>query len=225
MEFKITLVFKYLLSVVYLSASTISFAAPQPEELDFIGGGYVDGEYRCFSEPCFSLHKGKGAASANIRPFEIREWLPRRGDRWACQNAYTDLLERTSQSKVSFFNNKNDCKLIKAGEWLDTYTGKSIDGMNNIAVDQRISLKEAHLSGGAFWTRDRRMAFAYHPANLVPVSAAQKKARDGRPASEWMPEDKSTWCDYIVHREIVARHFKLIVPMKETLYGKEIKKL
>ena len=59
MEFKITLVFKYLLSVVYLSASTISFAAPQPEELDFIGGGYVDGEYRCFSEPCFSLHKGR----------------------------------------------------------------------------------------------------------------------------------------------------------------------
>ena len=226
MEIKTTTVFKYVLSLAcFLFATTnISFAS-QSTKLDFIGGAYVNGEYRCYVEPCFSLHKGKGAASARIRPFEIREWLPRQGDQWACQNAYTDLLEKASLSPVRFFKNKNGCKLIQSGEWLDTYTGKPIDGMTNIAVDQRISLKEAHLYGGAFWTRARRMAFANHPMNLVPVSAAQKKSRDGRSANEWMPEEKSSWCDYIVYREIVSRHFKLIVPLAEKLHGKEVKKL
>lgn len=225
-EFGKIIAFKYALNLAcLLLVSHCSFAATPPKDLDFIGGGYVDGEYRCYSEPCFSLHQGKGAASARIRPFEVREWLPRQGDKWACQNAYTAMLENTSLSEVRFFRNKNACKLIRAGEWLDTYTGKPIEGMKNIAVDQRISLKEAHLYGGAFWTRARRMAFAYHPMNLVPVSAAQKKERGGRSASKWMPEEKSTWCDYIVYREIVSRHFKLIVPLAEKLYEKEIKKL
>jgi len=223
MELKL---FKKVVAVTYLLlVSLFSFAEERPEELDFIGGGYVDGEYRCYSEPCFSLHKGKGAASANVRPFEVREWLPRRGDEWSCQNAYTNMLEKTSLSKVSFFKSKNGCKLISAGEWLDIYTGKPIDGMKNLAVDQRISLKEAHLYGGAFWTRARRMAFAYHPMNLVQVSSAQKKIRDGRSASKWMPEDKSTWCDYIVYREIVSRHFKLIIPLAEKAQENKIKKL
>jgi len=225
-EFGVVIKFKCVLCLVcLLLVSHFSFADTPSKKLDFIGGGYVDGEYRCYSEPCFSLHKGKGAASARVRPFEVREWLPRQGGQWACQNAYTDMLENTSLSEVRFFRNKNGCKLIRTGEWLDTYTGKPIEGMSNIAVDQRISLKEAHFYGGAFWTRARRMAFANHPMNLVPVSAAQKKARNGRSASEWMPEEKSSWCDYIVYREIVSRHFKLIVPLAEKLYEKEIKKL
>jgi hypothetical protein len=226
MGFKVITVFKYILGASFcLLVSQFCFADTAPVELDFIGGGYVDGEYRCYSEPCFSLHKGKGAASANVRSFEIREWLPRRGDEWACQNAYTDMLEKTSLSEVKFFKSKSGCKLIRSGEWLDAYTGELIDGMKNIAIDQRISLKEAHLYGGAFWSRERRMAFAYHPQNLIPVSSAQKNDRGGRSASEWMPEDKSTWCDYIVYREIISRHFKLIIPLAEKEHENKIKKL
>lgn len=218
--------FKRKLTYVFFFAFTsLCIAETMPDELDFIGGGYVDGEYRCYAEPCFSLHRGKAAASAKVRPFEIREWLPRRGDEWACQDAYTDMLEEKSLVDVQFFKNKNGCKLIRSGEWTDSYTGKAVDGMVNIAVDQRISLKEAHYYGGAFWSRERRMAFAYHPMNLLPVSAATKKARNGRPASDWMPEDKSSWCDYIVYREIVARHFKLIIPTIEITHEDKIKKL
>ena len=215
-----------LLQVLSLLLINISFvsAEPVPENIDFIGGYYKNGEYLCYSEPCFSIHRGKGAAAANVRPFEIREWLPRRGDEWSCQQAYTEVLAKASQIKPSFFK-KDECTLILNGKWLDTYTGDSIDGLRSIAVDQRISLKEAHHYGGAFWTRAQRMMFAYSPMNLIPVSASQKKARNGRSASVWMPEDKSTWCDYIIHRDIVARHFNLIIPMSEQLYGKEIKKL
>ncbi|MFT7185079.1 MAG: hypothetical protein ACI84K_000451 [Pseudohongiellaceae bacterium] len=226
MGYKVITVFKNILNVAFcLLVSQFCFAGAAPLALDFIGGAYVNGEYRCYSEPCFSLHKGKAAASANVRTFEIREWLPRRGDEWACQNAYTDMLEKTSITDVKFFKSQSGCKLIRLGEWRDAYTGELIDGMKNIAVDQRISLKEAHLYGGAFWSRERRMAFAYHPLNLMPVSSAQKSLRDGRSASEWMPEDKSTWCDYIVYREIVSRNFKLILPLEETLHENKIKKL
>ena len=224
--FKVIIMLKFFLSfTLILLANTASFADSLPQELDFIGGGYVDGEYRCYAEPCFSLHRGKGAASANIRPFEVREWLPRRGDQWACQDAYTAMLAEASLSNVEFFTNKNGCKLIKSGEWLDVYTKKPIEGMKNIAVDQRISLKEAHYYGGAFWSRKRKMAFAYHPMNLIPVSVKEKKLRAGRSASKWMPEDKSTWCDYIVFREIVSRHFKLIIPFAEKEHNNKIKNL
>jgi len=218
---------KYITGIIccflFFSAGLV-FAQTPPENLDFIGGYYENGEYRCYSEPCFSLHRGKGAASARIRPFEIREWLPRRGDKWSCQQAYTEMLSKTSQVEVSLFKKKS-CKLISNGKWKDTYTGKMIDGMKTIAVDQRISLKEAHHYGGAFWTRPQRMAFAYSPMNLIPVSTTQKRDRNGRSASAWMPDDKSTWCDYIVHREIVARQFKLIIPSSEKMYEKKIKKL
>jgi hypothetical protein len=226
MSYEVNAVFKFILIVAAgLLLSQLSFADDEPVELDFIGGGYVNGEYRCLAEPCFSLHRGKGAASASVRPFDMREWLPRRGDEWACQNAYTDMLESTSLSDVVFFKSKSGCKLIRSGEWRDTYTGELVDGMQNIAVDQRISLKEAHFYGGAFWSRERRMAFAYHPLNLMPVSSAQKSVRGGRSASEWMPGDKSTWCDYIVHREIISRYFKLIIPLDETTHNDKIKKL
>jgi len=70
--FRIVIKFKYVLSLVcLLLINHYSFAETLPKELDFIGGGYVGGEYRCYAEPCFSLHKGKGAASARVRPFEV----------------------------------------------------------------------------------------------------------------------------------------------------------
>lgn len=198
--------------------------AELPEELDLIGGYYENGEYRCYSEPCFSLHQGKEAASSRVKPFKLSAWLPKRNSKWSCQQAFTQVLAETSLTKVSYFK-KNNCLLLSSGEWKDSYTGEHIDSMETIGVDQLISLKEAHQYGGEIWSRDKRMNFAYFPDNLIPVSITQKSERNGRPASEWMPPNKAFWCDYIVQRDIVVRLFRIRMPKHEKAHAQKIKQL
>jgi hypothetical protein len=72
MGFKVITVFKYILGASFcLLVSQLCFADTAPVELDFIGGGYVDGEYRCYSEPCFSLHKGKVQLQQMLDPLKL----------------------------------------------------------------------------------------------------------------------------------------------------------
>jgi len=199
-----------------------AFAEP-PEKLDFIGGYYENGVYKCYSEPCFRIHKGKEAALSRIRPFDVREWLPKRGSKNACQQGYTRMLAHTSQKPVAYLE-KGQCQYVVDGEWIDSYTLKNVN-VSNIAIDQRISLEEAHRYGGSTWPRSKRMQFAYAQENLIPVSKESKKLRKGQSASQWMPQNKGTWCDYIVRRDIVARKFKLHFPENEKEYNKKIKTL
>jgi len=199
-----------------------AFSEP-PEKLDFIGGYYEDGVYKCYSEPCFSIHKGKEAALSRIRPFDIREWLPKRGSKNACQQGYTRMLAETSQKEVEYLE-KGQCKYVVNGEWIDSYTGRSVS-VSDIAIDQRVSLEEAHRYGGSTWSRNKRMLFAYDQDNLIAVSKESKVQRKGQSASQWMPQNLGAWCDYIVRRDIVARKFRLHLPVNEKEYNKKIKTL
>jgi len=216
---------KTVLVVVFTCASLLSsclvFAEP-PENLDFIGGYYEDGQYHCYSEPCFTIHKGTEAAIAKIRPFNPREWANKRGN--TCQKTYTQVLAETSQIEISYAK-KNECVFVTNGQWLDPYTNKVVDGVRSIALDQRISLQEAHYYGGSGWPRSKRMAFKNDPMNLLPVSIEQKRDRNGRPGTQWMPQNKAYWCDYVVHREIVARQYDLRPPKHERDFNKEMKVL
>lgn len=212
------------LSILLIISSLIApsvLAEEAPPELDFIGGYYENGEYKCFSEPCFTIHKGTDAAAARIRPFSPREWQAQRGE---CQKSYTQVLADTSQVEIKYAVHE-DCAFVVAGQWIDAYTGKTIDDIREIALDHRVSPQEAHYWGAAFWSPSQRMELLNDPLNLVPVSINQIKARKGRSPEQWMPERKAYWCDYIVHREIVLRKYQLRASREARDFDHKIKTL
>jgi hypothetical protein len=216
----VTLLSLFLFFLLALGYSASALSEP-PADLDFIGGYYDKGEYKCFSEPCFTIHRGTEAAAERNRPFDHRDWVPRTR---SCQKAFTKVLADTSVVPISYAK-KGDCAFVVKGEWLNPYNGERITKMRDIALDQRVSYKEVHRYGGAYWSRVQRMALVNDPLNLVPVSRAQKKARDGKPPSQWMPEEKRYWCDYIVHREIIQRKYSLFLPRNEREEQERIKTL
>lgn len=213
----IRLFFVILLTGLYASAAL----AEEIPALDFIGGYYENGEYKCFSEPCFTIHKGTDAAASRVRPFSPREWQAPRGE---CQKSYTQVLADTSLVEIKYAVHE-DCAFVVSGQWLDAYTGKTVDDIRVIALDHRVSPQEAHYWGAAYWSQAQRMELLNDPLNLVPVSIDQIKARKGRSPEEWMPEQKSYWCDYIVHREIVIRKYQLRPPKEVRDFDHNIKNL
>jgi hypothetical protein len=213
--------FQRLLTFVLVGViSTITLAEEAPE-LDFIGGYYENGEYRCYSEPCFTIHRGTDAAASRVRPFAPQDWQAKRGE---CQTSYTHVLAERSLKEPKYAKHE-DCVFVISGEWEDAYTGQKIDDIRVIALDHRISPYEAHYWGAAFWSPAQRIELLNDPANLVPVSIEQIKARKGKPPTEWMPDRKDYWCDYIVHREIVVRKYQLRPPKEVRDFDHEIKKL
>ena len=196
--------------LVFVSLVSSAVHADSEPELDFIGGYYENGEYRCYSEPCFTIHKGTDAASSRIRPFSPKDWQAKRGE---CQKSYTQVLADTSLKEIKYAMHE-ECAFVVAGQWQDAYTGEVIDDIRVIALDHRISPYEAHFWGAAYWSSAQRKALMNDPINLVPVSIEQIKLRRGKSPTEWMPELKDYWCDYIVHREIVVRKYNLR-PTKE----------
>lgn len=218
--FKRLLPMHFLLLLPYILFSSIAIAE-EPPELDFIGGYYEDGEYRCFSEPCFTIHRGTDAAAARIRPFVPRDWQARRGE---CQKAYTKILSNTSLTEAKHARHEG-CTFVISGSWEDAYTGKAIDDISVIALDHRISPYEAHYWGAAYWSSAQRVALLNDPINLVPVSIDQIKSRKGKSPTDWMPERKEYWCDYVVHREIVVRKYKLRPSKDVRDYNEKIKQM
>jgi hypothetical protein len=217
--------FKYIayvfLFIALLLGLNTSVLAEDPPELDFIGGYYEDGEYRCFSEPCFTIHKGTDAAASRIRPFSPKNWQTKRGE---CQTTYTKVLADSSLADTKYAKHE-DCAFVVSGSWQDSYTGETIDDIRVIALDHRISPYEAHYWGAAYWPPAQRFALLNDPINLVPVSIEQIKLRKGRSTTDWMPERKEYWCDYVVHREIVIRKYQLR-PSKEVRdFDQKIKQL
>jgi hypothetical protein len=206
-----------MLSVLFVQAAS----AEPPAELDFIGGYYENGEYKCYSEPCFTIHKGTDAAASRVRPFSPREWQAPRGE---CQKSYTQVLADTSRVEIKYAVHE-DCAFVVAGQWKDAYTGKTIEDIREIALDHRISPQEAHYWGAAYWSQEQRMVFLNDPINLVPVSISQIKDRKGRSPEQWMPARKEYWCDYIVYRDIVVRKFHLRPPKEVKDFDHKIKNL
>lgn len=207
-----------VLSSAFLGAPAVLAETP---ELDFIGGYYENGKYKCFSEPCFTIHKGTDAAASRVRAFVPAEWQAKRGE---CQKSYTQVLANASLTEIKYAVHE-DCAFVVAGQWRDAYTGDSVDDIRDIALDHRISPKEAHFWGAAFWSAALRQEFMNDPINLVPVSIAQIRVRKGRSSNEWMPSLKSYWCDYVVLREIVIRKYQLRPPKEVRDFDHQIKTL
>ncbi len=85
------------------------------------------------------------------------------------------------------------------GIWLSWYDDKASGNPSDIHVDHMVPLAEAHDSGAARWSPERKRDFANDfdlPAALTAVSAASNRDKRADDPAEWRPPRRAAWCQY-----------------------------
>ena len=103
------------------------------------------------------------------------------------------IAEAVSISEVN-----QDCRPLD-GLWISWYDGETFDDPSDLDIDHMVPLAEAHDSGAARWTAQRRSAYAndlHLPASLTAVSASSNRTKGADDPAEWKPPLRSAWCRY-----------------------------
>ena len=121
-----------------------------------------------------------------------RGWLET--DRAGCNVRERVLLaEARSISEVN-----QHCRPLD-GVWHSWYDGAEFDDPSALDIDHMVPLAEAHDSGAARWTAERKSAYANDldlPAALTSVSASSNRTKSAGDPADWKPPLRSAWCQY-----------------------------
>jgi len=178
--------------------------------LAFSHGGGLDNQgghfnrktniYECHKEPCFSIHQQAKEAYQQAKPGTFSRvynrkdwphWIDADGD---CQNTRQELLIATSKVPVQFKDYRR-CT-VRQGKWYGVYTGQTFDLASDVDIDHIVPLAHAHRYGADQWTKAQRSVFANDFENLLVVSTTTNQAKSDKAPHEWLPPQKSYWCDY-----------------------------
>ena len=123
-----------------------------------------------------------------------RHWI--KSDAHPCRTTRTEALARDAR-EVEWTNAK-ECT-VKRGHWLDPYTGSEFTDPRKLDVDHMVPLQNAHASGGAKWSRERKQEYANYlgfKRHLVAVSASANRQKGAKAPDAWVPENEAFHCDY-----------------------------
>ena len=130
-------------------------------------------------------------------PYDRRlyeHWIDADGD---CQNTRQEVLIAESLEPVTL--DSSGCH-VESGRWFDSFTGQEFSDPADLDIDHIVPLAEAHLSGAAAWTADRRTQYANdltNPDTLIAVATSANRSKGDRDPSEWLPTNESFQCDYV----------------------------
>ena len=114
-----------------------------------------------------------------------------------CQNARHEVLIEESLSKVTYKTGRG-CKVL-SGSWEDPYSGKTITDSTKLDIDHMVPLKEAHESGAANWSRERKRAYANDlddPDTLIAVDRRLNRQKGAKDPAEWLPNNEAYQKEY-----------------------------
>lgn len=177
--------------------------------------------YECHKEPCFSIHKqtDKAFQEADPRTYskvydrkDWPHWIDEDGD---CQNTRQELLIATSKVSVQFKKAKG-CT-VKSGKWFGVYTGQTFTNASDLDIDHIVPLAHAHKYGADQWTKAQRREFANDLDNLLVVDDATNQSKSDQAPHEWLPPQKSYWCEYGKRWERVKNKYGLRFSSEERL--------
>ena len=130
--------------------------------------------------------------------YNRKEWLPRWGDADGdCQNTRHEVLIEESLVPVTL--SADGCWVV-SGKWADPYSGKVFTDPKELDVDHLVPLKEAHISGGAYWSIERKRSFANdlsYPDTLIAVSRRENRAKGAKDPARWLPSNQAYHCEYV----------------------------
>ncbi len=124
-----------------------------------------------------------------------RHWIDEDRD---CQNARHEVLIEESLLSVTFKTGKG-CKVL-SGSWDDPYSGRTITDATRLDIDHMVPLKEAHESGAANWSRERKRAYANDlddPETLIAVDRRLNRQKGAKDPAEWLPPNPAYQTEYV----------------------------
>ena len=137
------------------------------------------------------------------------EWTDRPG----CNVREVVLIaEARSISEVD-----QDCRPLD-GVWVSWYDGERFDDASDLDIDHMVPLAEAHDSGSARWTAERKSAYANDlelAAALTAVSASSNRRKSADDPAEWKPPLRSAWCQYALDWIAVKVKWSLSADQRE----------
>ena len=125
-----------------------------------------------------------------------KHWIDEDRD---CQNTRHEVLI-TESSKVVTFKSDKQCQ-VATGKWLAPYTGAVITDATQLDVDHMVPLKNAHVSGGWAWDKEKKAAFANdmrYADHLIAVTASANRKKGAKGPEGWKPSNQDYWCDYAI---------------------------
>ena len=102
--------------------------------------------------------------------------------------------------------------------WWGPYTGKIFTDAGDLDIDHMVPLREAHVSGGHAWTRAKRIAYANDLDNaqhLIAVHNSANRSKGAKDPAEWMPPNRSYWCQYLADWIEIKQNFELSIDQDE----------
>ncbi|MEX0617423.1 MAG: DUF1524 domain-containing protein [Pseudohongiellaceae bacterium] len=207
-----------LLSLAALVAST--FAYGHAGAIDDNGGHYYGNSYHCHMSNCempdtFSRY-GRDSFFTDHEDrekfFNQADWDYEQDFDQDCQSTRQEMLILTSRIDVSYTNPRN-C-IVRTGEWLDEYTGKTFTVATQVDLDHVIPLKYAHSHGGDQWPSGKKLQFANDPMNLVMVEKREIRRKAERGPDRYLPREEYQ-CQYARLWEAIAEEYDLTIQSRD----------
>lgn len=138
-----------------------------------------------------------------------------------CQSTRQEVLILTSRSDVKYTNPRN-C-VVRTGEWLDEYTGKTFKVAVKMDVDHIIPLMYAHTHGGDRWQPAKKLQFANDPMNIMLVEKREIRRKSQRGPDRYLPREEFQ-CEYVALWEAIADRYDLTLGTRERAKISQVKK-
>ena len=107
-----------------------------------------------------------------------KHWTDEDGD---CQDARQEVLIAESLVAVTFETDR-ECE-VASGRWFAAFTGTTVGDPGDLDVDHLVPLKNAHNSGAAHWSPERKEEYANYladPDHLIAVTRGANRSKGAR---------------------------------------------
>lgn len=193
-----------------------ALASSHGGNLDLNGGHYYGRSYHCHLSGCempdtFGIGRTRRDSLMTNRRnrekfFNTDDWDFEVDYDNDCQSTRQEMLILTSRAEVRYTNPRN-C-VVRTGEWLDEYTGKTFKVAVQIDIDHVIPLMYAHTHGGDRWPAQKKLQFANDPLNLMLVEKREIKKKNERGPDRYLPR-KEFQCEYAGMWDAIAKNYDL----------------
>lgn len=138
------------------------------------------------------------------------------------QNTRHEVLIEESLGPVTFKTDKQ--RHVATGEWRGLFSGETYNDAKDMDIDHLVPLKEAHLSGGCHWPKERRKAYANdldNPNALIAVYKRWNRQKGAKDPANWMPPNAAFRCEYLRRWIAIKRREGMSMDSTEARYIRE----
>ncbi|MDR0627129.1 MAG: HNH endonuclease family protein [Bifidobacteriaceae bacterium] len=115
---------------------------------------------------------------------------------------------------VTFLASDPECK-VATGQLIDPYTGVTVnfdraESTTTVQIDHLVPLAQAWRAGAWKWNKERRVAFANDPDEVLATAGAANQSKGDKGPAEWLPELNQ--CGYGAAYARLAGRYDLAIP-------------